>query len=94
MNTPVDLPSIPHADPEIRVLLSLLTQTTQEWREELGAVPPDLLVRQFQANAHSIGAVLLHIADVEGFWLHEALSGQVRSPEVAAALLGDETDQY
>lgn len=90
----IDLPPSLHADPEIALLLSLLTQTTEEWREMLGNVPLALLVRQLHANAHSIGAVLLHIADVEGYWLHEAIEGQVRPPEVTAALLSNETDQY
>ncbi len=30
---------------------------------------------------------------MEGYWLHEAIGGQVRPPEVVAALLSDETDQ-
>ncbi len=90
----VDLSSIPHSDPEIGLLLALLSNTTREWREYLGAVPPGLIVRQLHPNAHSIGALLLHIADVEGYWLHEAIEGQARPPEAVAALLSDETDQY
>lgn len=93
MTQQIGLPSASHPDPEIAVLLSLLANTTNEWREMLGAVPPDLVVRQLQADGHSIGAVLLHIADVEGFWLHEGFSGQVRPPEVVDALLSKETDQ-
>lgn len=93
MTQQIDLPFASHPDPEIAVLLSLLANTTNEWREMLAVVPPDLVVRQLHADGHSIGAVLLHIADVEGFWLHEGFSGQVRPPEVVDALLSKETDQ-
>lgn len=93
MRQTVDLPPSLYADPEIGLLLSLLTQTTQEWREQLGNVPREVVNWQTGADGQSIGGLLLHIADVEGFWLHEAISGQVRPPEVVAALLSEETDQ-
>ncbi len=90
----VDLPPFVSADLEIGLLLSLLTQTTQEWREMLGDVPREVVNWQVGADGQSIGGLLLHIADVEGYWLHEGISGQVRPPEVVAALLSEETDQY
>jgi len=89
-----DLPSPSSTAPEIGLLLSLLTETTQEWREELGDVPREVVTRQLRPGGQSIGGLLLHIADVEGYWLHEAIGGQVRPPEVVAALLSEETDQY
>ncbi len=59
----------------------------------LGNVPREIVTWQVGADGQSIGGLLLHIADVEGYWLHEAISGQVRPPEVVAALLSEETDQ-
>lgn len=94
MTQPLDLPSDLHADPEIGLLLSLLSFTTRKWREELGDVPPALVTRQLMPGGQSIGALLLHIADVEGYWLHEAIGGRERPPEIRSALLSDETDQY
>ncbi len=90
----IDLAPSSCADPELSVLLSLLALTTDKWREELGDVPRHIVTRQTGAGGQSIGGLLLHIADVEGYWLHEAISGQVRPPEVTRALLSDETDQY
>lgn len=87
------LPSL-HDDTELSLLMAVLTETTREWREELETVPPEAMVRQVSAQGQSIGALLLHIADVEGFWLHEGFSGQPRPSEVTAALLSDATDQY
>ena len=45
-------------------------------------------------RAHSIGALILHMADVEAYWLHEVGAGQVRSEEELSRLLSQETQQY
>lgn len=89
----VDVTPLPGADPQVGLLLSMLDVATQEWREELGAVSPEEIVRQPFPGGHSIGALILHIADVEAFWLHEVATGLCRTPEQRALWLTDETDQ-
>lgn len=54
-------------------------RTTNWWRKELGEVSDECANWQPFARSHSIGALLLHIADVESLWLEEYLSGRLRS---------------
>lgn len=75
------------------LLLALLNDGTREWRDELGDVTPDALLYQPEPNGHSIGAVLLHIADVEGFWLYDTATGDGRTLEELQTLLSKETNQ-
>lgn len=83
------------ADARVGLLLAVLDNTTNEWRSELGDdVSLDQIVWQPFPGGHSIGALLLHIADVEAFWLHEVGAGRARTEEQKAALLSRETDQY
>lgn len=90
----VDLPPFAAEHPETGLLLAGLDVGTREWRGELGALSTEALVWQPFPGAHSIGAILLHIADVEGFWLTEVAAGTVRPPEEIARLLSRETEQY
>jgi uncharacterized damage-inducible protein DinB len=87
---------IPVADMNVQtgLLLAQLDAGTQEWREELGDISEKVLVWQPFPNGHSIGAILLHIADVEAYWLYEVAAGQPRSPEELSRLLSEETHQY
>jgi uncharacterized damage-inducible protein DinB len=60
----------------------------------LGALPEEAIVWQPVPGRHSIGAIILHIADVEAFWLYQVADGKARDPEEVARLLSAETDQY
>lgn len=53
-----------------------------------------MVVWQPFPHAHSIGAIILHIADVEAYWLHQVGADQVRSDEELVRLLSKETQQY
>lgn len=90
----VDLPVGAATNPEVALLLAVLEDATREWREELEPVSDEELLRQPFPGGHSIGAVILHIADVEAHWLHEVAAGCTRTEEEVRTLLGDETDQY
>ena len=94
MGKPIDIVPEQGLNVEIGLLLAMLDDNTQNWREELGDVPQEAVVWQPVSNGHSIGAILFHIADVEAFWLHEIATGQPRSQEERDALLSDATDQY
>jgi uncharacterized damage-inducible protein DinB len=76
------------------LLLAMLDDSTRNWREELGEVSEDTIVWQPVADGHSIGALLLHITDVEAFWIQEVADGVMRSKEELALLLSGETQQY
>ena len=90
----VDVLPVPGADVQIGLLLAMLDDGTNEWREELGVVSEEAVLWQPFPGGYSIGALILHIADVEASWLHQVGAGQVRSEEELARLLSKETQQY
>jgi uncharacterized damage-inducible protein DinB len=62
---------------EIALMLGQLDMTTSEWiGEELGDVTADELVWQPFEGGHSIAALMVHIAEVEAFWLHNVGAGE------------------
>lgn len=94
MTKRMDVPPVPGADVQIGLLLAMLGDGTKDWREELGEVSKEMVLWQPFPHAHSIGALILHIADVEAYWLHQIGAGQARSEEELARLLSEETQQY
>jgi len=89
----VDVPPVAGLDVQIGLLLAMLDDVTGEWRGELGDVPEEAVVWQPFPGAHSIGALILHMADVEASWLHEIGADQPRSEEEMSRLLSRETKQ-
>lgn len=89
----VDIVPVEGLDVQIGLLLSVLDDVTTEWRGELGEISNGAITWQPFPGGHSIGAVLLHIADVEAHWLHEVAAGQPRAPEELKTLLSEETQQ-
>jgi uncharacterized damage-inducible protein DinB len=79
---------------EIAVLAAQLVDGTREWREELGDAEPGTVVWQPYPGAHSIGALILHMADVEGYWIEDMAAGRARPEEELRQLLSEETRQY
>lgn len=79
---------------QVGLLLEGLEVATAQWRSELGEVSREAVLWQPIPNGHSIGTIILHIADVEAFWLHQVVTGQPRSPEEKRRLLSEETQQY
>lgn len=81
--------------PEVAVYMKMLEQSTSEWRGMLGTdVTPAQLVHQAYPGAHSIGAVLLHMADSEAIWTMEVLAGGSVPESLKKELLADETDAW
>ncbi|RYG36810.1 DUF664 domain-containing protein [bacterium] len=71
-------PPTDFADPEVALLFGALQDGTREWKEELaldGEPSPADLQRPLFASGHSIGALLLHIADVEIEWVETRTFG-------------------
>ncbi len=94
MTERVDVPPIPGADVQMGLLLAMLDDGTNEWREELGTVSDETVLWQPFPDGHSIGTLILHITDVEAGWLHHVGAGQARPEEELARLLSRETRQY
>jgi uncharacterized damage-inducible protein DinB len=74
-------------------LLATLQDGSREWREELGNPDPKHIVWQAVPNGHSIGALLLHIAEVEVYWIEQVCLGREIDPEEAKLYMSDEIDQ-
>lgn len=72
----------------------MLDDTTAEWRREMGRVAQRTVIWQPAENSHSIGALILHIADVEAFWLHEIACGSPLPESEQQLLMSEETSQY
>lgn len=89
----VDVRPIEGLDVEIGLLLAMLDDATEYWRRHIGTVSEDALCWQPFPNGHSIGVILLHIADVESQWLYGVATGQARSEEELHRLLSEETQQ-
>jgi len=82
------------AEKEIGLLMAMLDDVTEEWTEELGPVSDEYVIWQAFPCGHSIGTLILHMADVEAFWLHQVGAGQTRSDEEIERLLSEKTQQY
>ncbi len=93
MDRCLDVKPVEGLDPQIGLLLEGLDVTTREWRVMLGEVSEETVIWQPGPNLHSIGVLILHIADVEAFWLYQVATGAVRDPEELQRFLSIETDQ-
>ena len=81
--------------PEVAVYMKMLEQSTSEWRGMLGTdVTPAQLSHQAYPGSHSIGAVLLHMADSEAIWTMEVLEGGAVPDSLKKELLADQTDVW
>lgn len=78
---------------EVALLFAALENSTREWREdELGEVPDAALLWKPIPSGYSIGGILLHMAWVEGYYFHDVLLGEARSPEELERLMSEQTD--
>ncbi|MBS1715227.1 MAG: DinB family protein [Armatimonadetes bacterium] len=80
--------------PETGLLLAALVDSTREWRENLESPPVEALAWQPSPGSHSIGALILHIVDVESYWFENFAGGRERDPEETKLFLSEETQQY
>jgi uncharacterized damage-inducible protein DinB len=89
-----DIVPIPDTDLQIGLQLAMLDQATEDWLRQLGPVSDEVVRWQPFPGAHSVGGILLHLADCESAWIHEVGAGIPRTAEEIASYLSDETDQY
>jgi len=78
--------------PQISMFLKMLDDGTREWTDYLEEISEDAIVWQPYPNAHSIGAVMLHIANVEASWIQKIILGHERDPGELTTLMAEETD--
>ena len=88
-----DVPNLPGYAPEIGLLLSALQDNTREWRQELGTPSEDAIVWQPFEGSHSIGALILHMIEVEVWWLEEIGAGRPIEPAEAEELMSEQIKQ-
>lgn len=91
---PLDIQFFGEGEAQIALLLAMLDDNTKQWRDMLGDVSEEALVWQPVAQGHSAGAILLHNAEVEAYWLHEVLAGEPLPEETSKLLLSEEIDQF
>jgi len=89
-----DIAPLQGMHPEIGLLAASLQDGTREWRSELHKAPEEMITWQACPDGHSIGAVILHIIDVEAYWIEEFAAGKKRSKREDKLLLAEETQQY
>jgi uncharacterized damage-inducible protein DinB len=79
---------------EIQNWLQQLDQSTQEWLSQLDddATEAELTWQAFP-DGHSIGALLVHIAEVEAYWLHHIACGEPYQ-DLEGEVLHAEIDQF
>lgn len=88
-----DVPPAPACHPEIGILLAALEDGTRHWREQLGDVDVETITWQPFSGGHSIGALMLHMADAEASWIETGIAGREFTPEDLAEFMTEETHQ-
>ncbi|MBI5707676.1 MAG: DinB family protein [Armatimonadetes bacterium] len=87
-----DLQEFNHLPEPYGLLAGILLDGTREWRGELDSdLPPEAISWQPDPGGHSIGSIILHIADVESFWFERVLMGLPSDPNQDKLLLSEET---
>ena len=76
---------------ELGLLASMLEDGTREWREELGSVTQEQISFQVRPGSYSIGTLLLHIAEVEAWWIEQVAAKRELSSEFLKKVLSEET---
>lgn len=76
------------------LLAAVLQDGTREWRAEMDPnLSVDAIVWQPVPGFHSVGAIILHIIEVEIFWFEKFILGQESSPEEMKLLMSSDIDQ-
>ncbi|MEQ1935341.1 MAG: hypothetical protein ABL962_15890 [Fimbriimonadaceae bacterium] len=70
----------------MEALISLLEENTRSWRNDLGDVSQAAILWQPFPNGHSIGGIMLHMADEESLSCDEVILGQTRTRETCELL--------
>jgi hypothetical protein len=70
-------------------LLSLLEENTRLWRNEMGEISEETILWRPFPKGHSIGGIMLHIADEESLCVEEVIGQSERTNETRALLKSD-----
>ena len=89
-----DVAPLPGYSEDYGLLLATLLDSTREWRDELGEPGVDTIVWQPCSGGYSIGGQLLHIAEVELYWIESFCLGRELDPEEMKLLMSDQIDQH
>lgn len=73
---------------ELERVIDAWSETTERWRTGMAGVSDEAVWWQPFRKSHSIGGILLHLADVEGQWFEECLRDTPRSPHELELLFG------
>ncbi len=87
-----DVSPLPGYREDVGLLLSILEDSTREWRGELAEPSVEAIVWQPVAGSYNIGALLLHMAFAELIWFQGVVADTPVSDEDRARLLTAETD--
>jgi uncharacterized damage-inducible protein DinB len=71
-----DVQPLPGYHPEIGLLLATLQESTREYRRFLEGLDDEGITFQARPAGHSIGGLLLHIAEVELYWIVQVGAGK------------------
>lgn len=82
------------ADPTLAALIGTLQDGTREWRESLELPPVEAVVWQPREGSYSIGGILLHMIDCEGYWLKAFTEGIEPDVQNPANTYNSAMDQY
>ncbi|MFY9235349.1 MAG: DinB family protein [Fimbriimonadaceae bacterium] len=73
-------------------LISMLQEGTRLWRAELGGCSAGAVAWQPFRHGHNIGGLLLHVGEVEGYWIEEVVAGRQREATELRLLRAADTD--
>ena len=89
----IDVAPLEGFHPELGLLLASMHDSTREWRENLGDLPPEAMTWQAREGGHSIGALILHMADCESGWFEGFVAEREISEEQDKLLMTHEVKQ-
>src|SRR6185503_14731974 len=78
--------------PEIGYYLAGMDEVRQQLRETIESMSEDQLSCQGLPEAHPIGALMLHIAEAEWYWIQMVVSGHKLTDEDRASPIWDVLD--
>src|SRR5437016_4976846 len=91
---PLDTAPKPGYPEPYGMLLATLEKQTASWRHQLETPSPEEIVWQPYENGHSIGALMLHIAEVETYWIETVCLGREMSHEELELYMSAQTDPF
>jgi uncharacterized damage-inducible protein DinB len=91
---PLDTAPLPGYPEPYGTLLASLQRQTGAWRQQLGEPTQEEILWQPRPNGHSIGALMLHLAEVETYWIDTVVFGRDLSPEERETYLSAHMDPF